>query len=1102
MKSTKKTSQPTSLRVKMQNAKGKNAKRTVLNAKGKNAKGSDAKPVTALAVRSAAVDRGDSLPANWNQFMEFAQRTGLTFPLANGKYQRDVWKALGFPRKLQIKDYRGQYERGGIAARIVEAYPKATWGGGLEIIENEDEEVSTTFELKAAELAEKLDLWNNLLRADILAGIGQYSVLFIGAPGKLDAPLVSARMEDIAYVRPVWQGNAKIGKFVENFEDPRVGQPEMYEIMFGGVETRDVHHSRVIHIADGALEDQIWGKPRLRACWNDLMSLEKIIGGGAEAAWKRMDPGLQIDVDPSIVMSEDEQDALDEEVDAFTHGLERTIRTRGTKVTPLAASVAVFKANAEALLDLIAGTVEVPQRILLGSESGKLASEQDSDNWYSRVMERRRIHADPLIRRTLQRFVDLGALPTPQSKKIMVRWVQTEKLNEAQKSAIVSSLANANAAQVNAEGRVILTATEIRARVLGAGPLSDEDATPKPNPNAAKPSLPADNGSGSGAIDPKKEKAQIDAGPTQKAAAVERSETSIVASAAEGGVAKMAAIALAMWATTAASVSASKLEKALEFQDQRGAAELVFGQLTLAEDHYEAEFEVALARVQAESGQAVLDAAIRRDSWYDTAIERAEEDVALLARADFPQLFNVSNPRAVAWARIQSAALVTEINEGTRRAIRAMIAKGLKDGIPPKRLATLILQRIGLREDQVVALENFAETGATTAQIAKYAKTLLRDRAMLIARTETANAANQGQKELWLQAREDGYLGAEQKRKWIGTPDGRERDTHIFINGQIRGLNEPFRKEDGSAIEPGQEPNCILPGAIIEGAVVGGLKAFYSGPAVEIELTRGHRVSLTVNHPVLTSDGWVAAGALQQGMNLLSCATVIEAAGTASGPHDNYSPSTIEDVFETLARRGFSSAGVVSSDLHGDAKFVEGNIDVVLPECELVSCREAVSTQKVGNLDFSVSDMEKSVLSSDSARSSDLNRIDLPAPCSVSGCDLPLSDSRIRDLQPLPFDQLRLGLAAEWNIAKPESSLDGSTADADFFGQLVDRSSRVVSADKVLKVRNFNFRGHVFDLQTSVGWMLANGIVISNCRCAQGLARPSEVAAYNLRKES
>jgi len=40
-----------------------------------------------------------------------------------------------------------------------------------------------------------------------------------------------------------------------------------------------------------------------------------------------------------------------------------------------------------------------------------------------------------------------------------------------------------------------------------------------------------------------------------------------------------------------------------------------------------------------------------------------------------------------------------------------------------------------------------------------------------------------------------------------------------------------------------------------------------------------------------------------------------------------------------------------------------------------------------------------------------------------------------------------------------------------------------VALDKVVRVRRFFFRGHVYDLQTDTGLIVANGTIISNCRC-------------------
>ena len=49
-------------------------------------------------------------------------RAGITFA---GK--RDLYETLGYKRDLRYEDYKERYARGGIAARIIDAFPAATW---------------------------------------------------------------------------------------------------------------------------------------------------------------------------------------------------------------------------------------------------------------------------------------------------------------------------------------------------------------------------------------------------------------------------------------------------------------------------------------------------------------------------------------------------------------------------------------------------------------------------------------------------------------------------------------------------------------------------------------------------------------------------------------------------------------------------------------------------------------------------------------------------------------------------------------------------------------------------------------------------------------
>jgi uncharacterized protein len=409
--------------------------------------------------------------------------------------------ALGYqPSPLLIGDYRRRYRRGGIAAKLIEAFPLATWSSDARLTEDADSTKDTPFEFAASQLFDRLDIWAKLTRADILANLGHYSVILIGDGTDITRPLPT-KLKRILYLTPYAEDNATISKWDEDTKSERYGQPLEYQINVGALEfglnvgsrpkskTTTVHWSRILHIADGLLENEVFGRPRLEAVWNYLDDLTKIVGGGAEAAWKRMDPGMQLDLDPEMEVDAKEILAMEEQVDEYMHNLRRVLQTRGTKLNLLSTTVAGFGPNAASVLDLICGTVGVPQRILLGSEMGQLASTQDRDNWGDRVKERRRGFATPLIRQFVDRMIDCGVLPTPKGQQTddvlptgkyqyVVTWPEVGPLDSAKTAEVLAKVATANLQHAQAGGGLLFTADEIRHHVVGLGPAPPETKVP------------------------------------------------------------------------------------------------------------------------------------------------------------------------------------------------------------------------------------------------------------------------------------------------------------------------------------------------------------------------------------------------------------------------------------------------------------------------------------------------------------------------------------------------------------------------------------------------------------------------------------------------
>jgi hypothetical protein len=326
----------------------------------------------------------------WGLRERLANVAGLTF---GGK--RDIYTALGYQRRILPIDYRSRYKRNAVAARIVEAFPSDTWRGDGELVEDEDPKTFTQFEQAWEELNTRLRIWTLFKRADILAGIGRYSIILIGAPGNLDEPLEKVAAKDIAYLTPFAEEDATIERFDIDTNSPRFGQPTFYTIKRTQAMTPDssnstaigkrAHWTRVIHVADGLLDDPIFGTPRLERCWNLLDDLEKVTGGGAEAFWNRSNQGTQFDIDPTLNPSAAELESLKEQVEKYKHGLDRVLTTRGLKINTLGSDVANFSNPIDAIISQICTGIGIPQRILMGSERGQLASTQDRDSWFERV---------------------------------------------------------------------------------------------------------------------------------------------------------------------------------------------------------------------------------------------------------------------------------------------------------------------------------------------------------------------------------------------------------------------------------------------------------------------------------------------------------------------------------------------------------------------------------------------------------------------------------------------------------------------------------------------------------------------------------------------
>lgn len=441
------------------------------------------------------------------QRLQYARAAGISLGGFGGL--RDLQEILGYEDIITPEMYRRRYNRGGIAGRCVDALPKATWRGGGELIEDDNPRVYTAFEKAWATLDIRLKVWANLQRVDILAGLGRYAVLLLGAPGELDTPLPKGKAERLVYLTPFSEEDAKILEWDTDIHSPRFGMPLSYQltkmaansalvtnyvsyapVFMSSALTKPVHWTRVIHIAEGILDNEVFGRPTLERVWNLLNDLDKVTGGGAEAFWLRANQGMQLDIDKDMNLSAEEKKNLQDQADEYQHQIRRMLRTRGVDVKMLGSDTANFANPADSVITQIAGALGIPKRILTGSEMGELASSQDRENWRDQVNGRQSGYAAPyIIRPFADRLIEYGYLPPPKDgpSEYTVRWPHTQILTEQERATGVQQWTNANATQ----GSAVFTGDEIRDHWYGWAPLTKKQiATEQENKQLGAPEPP------------------------------------------------------------------------------------------------------------------------------------------------------------------------------------------------------------------------------------------------------------------------------------------------------------------------------------------------------------------------------------------------------------------------------------------------------------------------------------------------------------------------------------------------------------------------------------------------------------------------------------
>lgn len=375
----------------------------------------------------------------------------------------DLYTALGYPLTISYYDYKSRYLRQDIAHRIVKSPVEQTWKDKPNVYEST--ETDTSFEIAYDALVKELDVYYWLYKLDLEANIGKYAILYLGLDGDEDVALPPTSSKNLVYLSVFPEPRADILQWDTDPTSPRFGMPVIYQLQtdIDGTSniTRQVHWSRIIHVAENTLESEIYGIPVLEPIYNRLIGLEKLAGGSPEMYWNGARPGYTATISDNGMVTDDQLDEIKSQLSDFSKNLKRWLFIEGADITALAPQVVSPKDHFDIQMKLISAATRIPLRMLTGSERGELASVQDEISWMSYIEERRISLAEPkILRPFIDRMIELGILPPPKDE-YYVEWDPLVVTSEKDKAEIGRIKAESLSKYVSAPGADIILPPEM-----------------------------------------------------------------------------------------------------------------------------------------------------------------------------------------------------------------------------------------------------------------------------------------------------------------------------------------------------------------------------------------------------------------------------------------------------------------------------------------------------------------------------------------------------------------------------------------------------------------------------------------------------------------
>jgi hypothetical protein len=428
-----------------------------------------------------------------------------------------------------------------------------------------------------------------------------------------------------------------------------------------------------------------------------------------------------------------------------------------------------------------------------------------------------------------------------------------------------------------------------------------------------------------------------------------------------------------------------------------------------------------------------------------------------------------------------------------------------------------------LREETFYKLEMSLRTaiqnGTSTKQLTQQLEQIgqhTKKRCALIARNEIKNVTRE------LSQRREQNAGFE-VYEWVtaedervrGNPNGlypKTKPSHFIMNGLYCRYDDDsvYSSDQGKTWKkrtakmdkgkPGQEINCFLPNTPISfiSNPLKIYKRFYTGLIVKITDETGVSISVTPNHPILTSRGWVFAKDIKHSDKLIKSLDSYSISSFRTNINNSHIIFTnnIYNLFKII----FASKRVIGTNVkfHGDV--TNNKVEIIDIKNKLPNRIKSFFFKKIIDKIFASSNFTKRSLFANSSFSNFFDTV-----ISCSGRQMSFLDlvSPLFSGHSVPLVKFSFALISDFNIAFSQYSSNNISASLKLFRDLIFAYARSIKTTDLNNIKVYSLNGlpfvetgintishenissNVYNFETEDSLYLCNGIVNHNCRCVQ-----------------